>query len=133
MRELCAELDRIASSLSVPSGTMLFRCGEPVSGVYLVRKGAISLSLEAAANHVFPPRTLGPGDIAGLPATLTGHYSLSAQVIEDADIGFVPAHRVAELFEASPRLCLLATRFISEEIARMRSLLKDIPPLDNHE
>lgn len=88
------------------------------------------MSLDAAADRLFPPVTLGPGEIAGLPATLTGTYSLSAEVAEPSELGFIPAPRVTELLECSPRLCLLATRAISQEIARMRTALRETPPLE---
>jgi CRP/FNR family transcriptional regulator len=128
--ELATEFDRAASTVSLRKGDSLFRCGDPVSGVFIVRKGAIRMSLDSSVGPLFPPVTLGPGEIAGLPATLTGTYSLSAEVSEPAELGFIPADRVMDLLECNPRLCLLATRFISREIARMRSALRETPPLD---
>lgn len=119
-----AELDRLATTVSIPKGTILFQCGKAVAGVFVVRRGAVRMSLDDAS-HLYPPRILGPGEIAGLPATLTGTYSLTAQVIEDAELGFIPAPRVTELFASSPQLCFLAMHIISEEIARTRSVLKD--------
>lgn len=125
--ELSAELDRIASKVNMPRGTMLFRCGDLVSGVFVVHKGAVIMSIEGAES-AFPPRVLGPGQIVGLPASLTGTYSLSARVAEDAELGFIPARQVTDLFECSPRLCLLAMRIIGEEIARTRTILRDGVP-----
>lgn len=122
--ELKSELDRIAASVSMPVGTVLFRCGDPASGVFLVRKGRICMALDTP-DGIFSPRTVGPGEILGLPAALTGHYSLSARVEEDAELGYIAAPRVNELLELSPRLCLLATRVMSDEIARMRAALRD--------
>jgi CRP-like cAMP-binding protein len=133
LAELVTELDRAASTVSLREGTPLFRCGDPVSGVFIVRKGAVRMSLDKTGNQFFPPVTLGPGEIAGLPATFTGTYSLSAEVVEPAELGFIPADRVMDLLECSPRLCLLATRFIGREIARMRSALSETPPLDHRE
>ena len=124
--ELIRELDRVASKIAVRRGTPLFRSGDPVAGAYVVRTGAIRMSLETP-HPLYPPRILGPGEVAGLPGTLTGTYSLSADVVEDAELGFVPASRVAGLLEISPRLCMAAMRIISEEIARTRNALKDAP------
>lgn len=130
--ELCAELDRFASSVTLRKGTALFHCGDPLSGVFVVRKGAVTMSVDSE-NNVYPPRTLGPGEIAGLPATLTGYYSLTARVTEDAELGFVPGPRVTELLQLSPHLCMVAMRLMSEEIARVRTALRDIPPLEMNE
>jgi len=80
--------------------------------------------------HVlYRPKILGPGEIAGLPGTLTGTYSLSADVVEDAELGFIPTPRVTHVLEVSPRLCIIAMRLISQEIARTRNCLKDAPML----
>jgi CRP/FNR family transcriptional regulator len=125
---LIAELERISSRLSIRKGTPLFRSGDPVAGAYIVRSGAIRMSLQTS-QPLYPPKILGPGEIAGLPGTLTGTYSLSADVVEDAELGFVPSSRVASLLESSPRLCMAAMRLISSEIARTRNVLKDAPPL----
>ncbi|HEY6448200.1 MAG TPA: Crp/Fnr family transcriptional regulator [Acidobacteriaceae bacterium] len=126
--ELNVELDRMASKIAMPAGTVLFRCGDPVSGVFIIRSGVVSMFLDAKS-QVPVTRTLGAGEIAGLPAALTGSYSLSAQVVEDAELGFIPADRVSALLERSPRLCLIAARAMSDEIARMRSGLREIQPV----
>jgi CRP-like cAMP-binding protein len=125
--ELINELDRIATRVSLPKGKLLFRCGDTVSGIFVIHSGTVRMSLDGA-DATFPPRFLGPGELVGLPATLTGTYSLSAQVAEDAALGFVAARRVTELFECSPRLCMLAMRLIGDEIARTRSQLRDSVP-----
>jgi CRP-like cAMP-binding protein len=121
---LLNELDGVASNVSMPCGALLFRCGEPVSGIYLIRSGAVTMYLDPGAQtHI--TKTLGPGEIAGLPAALTGAYSLSARVTADAMLGFIAAPDVASLLERSPHLCLLAARAMSDEIARTRSGLRD--------
>lgn len=125
--ELLTELNRIASDVSMNRGAVLFHHGDPVSGIYIVRKGAVRLSL-GASNQLYPPRLLGPGAIVGLPAALTGTYSLTAELAQPSELGFVPSRRVSEILECSPRLCYLAMRFISEEIARVRTALKETPP-----
>jgi CRP/FNR family transcriptional regulator, anaerobic regulatory protein len=124
--ELSRELDRIASKISIRKGTPLFRSGDPVAGAYVVRRGTIRMSLPTP-HPLYPPKILGPGEIAGLPGTLTGTYSLSADVAEDAELGFIPCDRVTQLLECSPRLCMLTMRLISEEIARTRNALRNAP------
>jgi len=129
MSELAIELSREARSVSLRKGASLFRCGDPVSGIFIVREGSVTLSLDAP-NTFYPSRTLGPGDIAGLPAALTGIYSLSARAAEDSVLGFVPSHKVSEILELHPRLSLMVLRIMSQEIAAMRSALRATPPLE---
>lgn len=127
-QELNSELDRIASLVSMPGGTLLFRCGDPVAGVFVIHRGAVTLFVDTPTKSPWLAKTLGPGEIAGLPAALTGTYSLSARVAEDAELGFIPAGEVSALLERSPHLCLIAARAMSDEIARMRSGLRDSLP-----
>ena len=126
--DLNAELDRLASTVSMPGGTLLFRCGDPVSGVFVIHRGAVTLFVDAPSKSPWLAKTLGPGEIAGLPAALTGIYSLSARVTEDAELGFIPANQVSALLERSPHLCLIAARAMSDEISRMRSGLRESLP-----
>jgi len=130
--ELAAELDRVASNVSLRRGTALFHSGDAVSGVFIVRKGSILLSVNGES-CIYPPRTAGPGEVIGLPATIIGHYSLTAKVVEDSELGFVPGPKVAEMLEISPQLCMIAMRLMSEEIARVRTALKETPPLEHAE
>lgn len=122
----------MASSVSLRKGTALFHSGDRLSGIFVVRKGTVTMSVDGQ-NSIYPPRTLGPGEIAGLPATLTGHYSLTARVIEDSELGFIPGPKVSEMLECSPRLCMIAMRLMSEEIARVRTALKETPRIEHHE
>jgi len=130
--ELAAELDLLASSVTLRKGTALFHSGDPLSGVFVIRKGAVTMSVDGPST-VYPPRTLGPGELAGLPATLTGHYSLTATVAEDSNLGFIPGHKVTQLLECSPHLCMLAMRIMIDEIARMRAALKETPVFDRQD
>ena len=130
--ELYAELDLCASTVTLRRGTALFHCGDPLSGVFVVRRGAVTMSVDDE-NSIYPPRTIGPGEIAGLPATLTGYYSLTARVAEDAELGFIPGPRVTDLLRLSPHLCMAAMRLMSEEIARVRTALRETPLLEYHD
>jgi len=132
MSDLAAELDRVASKVSLRKGTALFHRGDLLSGIFVVRSGVVTLSVDNE-NSIYPPRALGPGEIVGLPATLTGHYSLTARVTEDSELGFVAGPRVMQMLEVSPQLCMIAMRLMSEEIARVRTALKETPPLEHQE
>lgn len=127
--DLAGELDRAASSVPLHKGAALFQCGDRVSGVFIVRKGEVTLSLDAP-NAVFPAVVIGPGGIVGLPAALTGTYSLSAHATEDSELGFIPSNKVTEILECSPSLSLVAMRIMSEEIARIRSALRSVSRLE---
>lgn len=123
--ELKAEWERRVSSVSKPRGAVLFQRGDQVSGAFLIHKGKVALELDPAS-AIYPTRTLGPGCVAGLPATVSGAaYSLTAKVVHDCELAYIPRKQVIKLLGANSRLCLLAMEMVSQEISRMRSAVKN--------
>ncbi len=127
--ELKTELGRLASPVSRNKGSFLFRRGEDVSGIFLIRKGKVSMELDAA-DGIYPPRTFGPDSILGLPATLSGTpYSLTAKTMEPSDLDFVPRQAVIDLLRDKPSLCFQVMALLSEEIVETRSTIKAVDTL----
>ena len=122
--ELCDELNRLASSTSVAAGTLLFRRDEPSRFVYVVRSGNIAL-LWPDGGETAPMEVLGPGSIIGLPAAINGTYSVTAKAAIDSELGVISADRLLETLTTVPGLCRTAMRMMSQEVARMRSLIAE--------
>jgi len=123
--ELQLELRRLSSILNRRKGTFLFQRGDPGIGVFLIRKGKVSLRL--GGGKLLPSRVLGPGSIVGLPATLAGPAcSLTAEVTEDAELNFVPRPDFLALMAKEAHLCLQVMNLLSKEIASLRSA--SMPP-----
>ena len=123
-RELQTELEHLATIILKPAGTFLFRRGDEVSGVFLIRSGRISLALDYET-PVYPARILGPGAVTGLPATVSGKsYSLTATVVEDSEVAFVSRAQVVECLKNKPWLCFQVMDILSDEIADIRSAFK---------
>lgn len=121
--QLKTELERIATTVSKPAGTTLFRRGDHVLGTYLVHNGKVKLSLDSR-KELYPTRVLGAGSIVGLPATMSGAaYSLTATVEEDAELGFVPREAFLKLMATDTSLCFQAMDLLSQEIAGVPSAL----------
>lgn len=123
-RELFALFDARAMSLQFAAGSLLFRTGDPVTGIYTVRTGRIAL-IWTDTNKVQPMDTVGPGDVIGLPAALNGEYSVGGRVVADSELGFVPAHVVASMLHTDPHLLHLVTQLLAAEVVRMRSLVSE--------
>lgn len=122
----------LATALSKAAGTILFRHGDAVLGAYLIRSGKVRLALDGV-NSTFPPRILGSGSVVGLPATVAGSpYSLTAQVIEDAELAFVPRAALLECLQHDPQLCFEVMDILSGEISETRSALKQASVLRPH-
>lgn len=117
-------LNRLASSTSVPAGTLLFLRDEPSRCVYVVRSGKIAL-LWPDTEETTPMEFLAPGSIIGLPAAINGTYSATAKALTDSELGFISADRVLDVLGSDPALCRAAMRMMSQEVARMRSSIAE--------
>jgi CRP/FNR family transcriptional regulator, polysaccharide utilization system transcription regulator len=124
--ELKQSLEALGSILEKSQGCFLFRRGEDVSGVFLISRGVIRLGLERDPRG-FPARRLGPGSVVGLPATLSNlPYSLTAEVLEDSQLVFVPAERLRALLREKPQLCFDVMNILSEELTQTRTALERV-------
>lgn len=118
----------LGTSVTQPKGSILFRHGDPVRGAFLVCTGKLLLAVEGG-DALFPPRILGPGSVAGLPASVAGSpYSLTAEVVADAELSFVPRQALLDCLEQNPTLCFEVMDILSAEISVARSIFKKPPP-----
>ncbi len=118
------QLLRLATLVFKAKGTILFRHGDAVTGLYLIRRGKVGLALDSV-NSTFPPRILGAGSVVGLPATVAGSpYSLTAQVLDDAELAFVAREAVVECLRQNPALCFEVMDMLSGEISGTRLAIK---------
>ncbi len=119
--ELIKELKIAAKPLKTKEGTILFRAGERGKGAFVVRRGQIKLTLEGGG-ALYPSRTLGPGAIVGLPATVSGEpYSLTAEAIKDCELDFISRKDLLALIQRNTKAALQILQILSEEIYNMRN------------
>jgi CRP-like cAMP-binding protein len=108
-------------------GTVLFRRGDPSFGVFLLRKGSVGLQLESRGKAILD-RTVTPGAVIGLPATLSGdHYSLTASTLEKSELAFVGCQDLLELMNSSPSVGVEVVHALGEEVVQMREILAATP------
>jgi len=122
------QLLQLSTPASKSKGTILFRRGEVCVGVFLICKGKVRLALDAPS-WAFPPRILGPGCVAGLPAALADSpYSLSAEVVEDAELACISQRALCECLRQNAKLCFEVMDILSHEISSTRSAMKQKAP-----
>jgi len=104
-----------------PANSCLFHLDQEPSGVYLVIRGKVRLSLPELPkfDRVFPA-----GSLLGLPATFTGHtYSLVATSLTDADVLHVERQVFLDLMAAQPEFCREAANILSREVSFIQAAL----------
>ncbi|HEV2288061.1 MAG TPA: Crp/Fnr family transcriptional regulator [Candidatus Acidoferrales bacterium] len=83
-------LSAITSPSSYPKGATLFVEGQTARGVFILCNGRVKLSTSSADGKTLIVRIADPGEILGLPATVTGKpYELTAEVVEPAQANYI--------------------------------------------
>lgn len=114
LEEHCARIRR-------PRFTVLFRRGEKTFGAFLVLSGKVSLDWGDATLA----RSYGPGALVGLPATLTKRdYFMTATVMEDAELGFLPPQTLDSLMKGNPGFCQALLGLLSERMLEIQQVHK---------
>lgn len=83
-------LAAITSAAAYPKGATLFVEGQTPRGVFILCSGRVKLSTSSADGKTLILRISEPGEVLGLPATVTGKpYELTADVIEPTQANFI--------------------------------------------
>lgn len=113
-------LEQNCERIQKPRSKVLFRRGEKAFGMFLVLSGRVSLNIGIDETLA---RCYGPGALIGLPATLTKHnYSMTATVIEDAELGFLPPQVLDSLMRDYPDLCQELLAILNERMLQIQQL-----------
>jgi CRP/FNR family transcriptional regulator len=83
-------LSEITAPATYPKGATLFVEGQPSRGVFILCAGHVKLSTSSADGRTLILRISEPGDVLGLPATISGRsYEVTGDVIEPAQANFI--------------------------------------------
>jgi CRP/FNR family transcriptional regulator, cyclic AMP receptor protein len=121
------KLAAITSAAAYPKGATLFVEGQLPRGVFVLCSGKIKLSTSSADGRSLILRISEPGEVLGLPATITGKpYELTADVIEPSQANFI-SRRDFLLFlrehgEASLRVAQQLGETYHAAISEMRTI-----------
>jgi CRP-like cAMP-binding protein len=115
--DLATFLEQRCEKARKAKSTVLFRRGEKAFGVFLVLSGRVSLDDRPVT------RSYGAGALVGLPATLAGrNYSMTATVMEDAELGFLPSTVLNSLMQKNPALCQTLLTVLSERMLEIQQV-----------
>ncbi len=120
-------LSAITSAASYPKGATLFVEGQPARGVFILCSGRVKLSTSSADGKTLILRISEPGEVLGLPATVTGTcYELTADVIEPAQANFISRNEflnfLREYGEAALRVAQQLGETYHAAVSEMRTI-----------
>ncbi len=116
----------IGESVFKPVGTTLFEQGTPAAGVYVLKAGRAALTLKDKTGRDTLIRRATKHAILGLPGVVgEGRYTLTAEVLQDAEFSFIPAARLTSLMLSDPQSAMAIVRLLSEEVRYLRSAIAD--------
>jgi CRP/FNR family cyclic AMP-dependent transcriptional regulator len=120
-------LASITSASTYPKGATLFVEGQSPRGVFILCAGRVKLSTSSADGKTLILRIADPGEVLGLPATVTGKpYELTAEVVEPTQANFI--HRLEflgflrENGEAALRVAQQLGETYHSAVAEMRTI-----------
>ncbi len=101
------------------SGQVLFYEGDYPSGLYCINRGKVKLTRTGEAGREQIVRLAREGDSVGYRALVSGTpYQLTATVIEDASICFIPRQTFNTLMTDNPSLTGTIIRQLTQDLAK---------------
>ncbi len=116
--ELAAELEDISYTLLFPTGSVLFAEGDAARGVFILGSGRVKMSICSGEGKTLILRLAEPGDVLGIPATLSGNpYEVTACAIGPCRCAFVKRDQFLRFMNAHKEICL----GVAEQLRRIYS------------
>jgi CRP/FNR family transcriptional regulator, cyclic AMP receptor protein len=120
-------LSEITGSATYPKGATLFVEGQASRGVFILCAGHVKLSTSSADGKTLILRISEPGDLLGLPATISGRpYEVTAEVIEPTQANFISRtdflNFLREHGEAALRVAQELSETYQSAFAEMRTI-----------
>ena len=125
-KELIEALEKRSSTVVCEEERKLFTQGGNPSGLYLLRKGTATLSMESPTGGILMSITLFPGSLLGLPALIGNEpYTLTATAQKGAEFGFVSREDFNSLMLTDPSLAVRVLRVLAAEVRTARHAISE--------
>lgn len=125
-KELIEALEKRSSTVACNEEQQLFRQGSDPTGLYILRKGKATLSMESPTGGTILSITLFPGSLLGLPALIGNEpYTLSATAERGAELGFVTREDFNSLMLTDPTIAVRVLRVLAAEVRTARHAISE--------
>jgi CRP-like cAMP-binding protein len=118
-REALKALDRACVRKPFAKGVTIYKAGDPVLGLYLVRSGEINLLNPEVDGRVSVSHSVEAGGTVGLGPTVSGRpYEFTARTASACSTLFVPRKDFLAILSRFPEATISVSHVLSTEIER---------------
>jgi CRP-like cAMP-binding protein len=122
--ELLAALAERSACNLCDEDQVLFRQGELPRGLYVLFAGSAILTMASLEGETVVRLSVSAGSLLGLPAFIGNQpYSLTAQVLKGAELGFVNREDFSEMMLKIPTLSIKVLSVLAAEVRAARSAI----------
>ena len=106
----------------------LFRQGDPIAGLFLIRAGTVKLSQLGPAGHEVIMRLAGAGDVIAAVAAFNQpeRFPVGAAALDDVEVVFWERQTAQKLAEEVPAFAAALTREISRQAHGFQLRLREV-------
>ena len=122
--ELVAALEKRSIPIICDTERVLFQQGDPATGVFIVNRGAATLTMNAYSEEPVLCFQATAGSLLGLPGIIGNQpYSLTARAHSGSHVLFVTKEDFTSLMQADPHLSLKVLQMLAAEVRTARRAL----------
>jgi CRP-like cAMP-binding protein len=119
--ELVAALAKRATPVDCDVDRVLFQQGEMPAGIYILRKGRVTLSMNSTAGEVILSLQISAGSLMGLPGLLGDRpYTLTAVARAGAQVSFIPRAEFTGFMQSDPMVAFKVLQVLAAEVSAAR-------------
>ena len=109
--------DLIKSVASYSRGAVLFRQGDVARGIFLLCEGRARLSVCSETGKRLTLRIVGPGEVLGLSACLSGGpCEVTAEMLDNAQVAIVKRKDLVHFLREYREACLHVVHLLSQDL-----------------
>ncbi len=125
--ELIDALEKRATPFLCDEDRVLFRQGDLPTGLFVIRKGEATLSMNpGVSENAFSCKTIA-GSVLGVPGLIGNQpYSLTAVALRGAEVSFIAREDFNVLMQSDQPLMLLVLQVLAAEVRSARLALTQL-------
>jgi len=125
-KQLIEALEGRSTTVVCTEEQRLFNQGADPTGLYILRRGKATLTMESPTGGTLLLITLFPGSLLGLPALIGNEpYTLTATAAPGAELGFVTREDFNSLMLSDPTIAVRVLRVLAAEVRTARHAISE--------